>query len=529
MKRIQLQDELGKETKYINTYLNIIFNAKSLNRKKTKNTHKDHIYYENHHIIPISINPKYKNLKQNTWNGVLLTPREHFICHALIWKHYKSIDRKTEMYKMAKAFSLMSNKGMCRYNSKLYSRSRVVIVMSDEAKKRSSLVHIELHKNRTPEEIKIIGKKISEGHRKRKESMSKDEIEQEKLARKLFYENRTPEQKELRKEQSRQMFYNLSDEAKINKLKAIHDGHKVYMENKTDEDRKEITRKQNETRSKWSDEQKEEYRIASRERNLGSNSPVAIKVHVYDKDDNLKLTIHGGVERQFKELKLPKRLEYSYMNKGYRVHMIHPKNKHYGWYALKDGEEQLEEYKDINKFKDVCDKIHSESQAKAQNNKKINTYYIYNEKEELQYTVEGGIFRKFCEDNNLPFDNLKDSSKNEGRKLYSRMNNKLKEKLINNDWFQYVGWSCKKVIYNRAKKQNFSLDITIYDDKDDIIYSGVEYIQYCKDNNLPLHQLKDSYRKDGKRLYQGVINNINKANLKYKGWYAIKSKSPTLA
>ena len=55
-------------------YQNIINKAISLNRKKTKN-----VYLENHHITP-----KCLGGTDNADNLVLLTPREHYICHKLL-------------------------------------------------------------------------------------------------------------------------------------------------------------------------------------------------------------------------------------------------------------------------------------------------------------------------------------------------------------------------------------------------------------------------------------------------------------
>lgn len=81
------------ETRYKKIYKSLIEKAKSENRKKNNKE-----YYESHHIIPdfmfkerkrkgpkghLSGNPNDKN------NIVLLTPREHFIAHALLYKIYK--------------------------------------------------------------------------------------------------------------------------------------------------------------------------------------------------------------------------------------------------------------------------------------------------------------------------------------------------------------------------------------------------------------------------------------------------------
>lgn len=59
---------------YLRIYTEIIENAKNQNRKK-----KQGIYYENHHNIP-----KYVGGNNSKENKVLLTAKEHFICHKLL-------------------------------------------------------------------------------------------------------------------------------------------------------------------------------------------------------------------------------------------------------------------------------------------------------------------------------------------------------------------------------------------------------------------------------------------------------------
>lgn len=63
---------------YNRIYNEIISNANSLNRIKNNG-----IYYEKHHIMPKCIGGS-----NNKENLILLTPREHFICHWLLCKIY---------------------------------------------------------------------------------------------------------------------------------------------------------------------------------------------------------------------------------------------------------------------------------------------------------------------------------------------------------------------------------------------------------------------------------------------------------
>jgi len=64
---------------YQQIYDNILIQAKSENRKKLIKISSNWIYYEEHHIIPRCINGN-----DDIQNKVLLTAREHFICHKLV-------------------------------------------------------------------------------------------------------------------------------------------------------------------------------------------------------------------------------------------------------------------------------------------------------------------------------------------------------------------------------------------------------------------------------------------------------------
>lgn len=93
-------------------YDKIISKAILENREKN-----NQIYYENHHILPKSLGGS-----DDTNNLVLLTAREHFICHWLLWKMYSGVEKA----KMGHALGLMrfhsSNKRIL--NSRSYEISR---------------------------------------------------------------------------------------------------------------------------------------------------------------------------------------------------------------------------------------------------------------------------------------------------------------------------------------------------------------------------------------------------------------------
>jgi hypothetical protein len=75
-------------------------------------------YTEKHHICPQAkdLFPEYKSLKKHPWNCAILTPRQHFIAHHLLWKAYP------EMKSMQQAFFLMCHKNNNKLDSRTYSR-----------------------------------------------------------------------------------------------------------------------------------------------------------------------------------------------------------------------------------------------------------------------------------------------------------------------------------------------------------------------------------------------------------------------
>jgi hypothetical protein len=71
------------------TYRCIIKSSQNKNRKKLKKTDIEYIYYENHHI-----NPRCLGGTDEKENLVLLTSKEHFVCHKLltyIYPHNRGI------------------------------------------------------------------------------------------------------------------------------------------------------------------------------------------------------------------------------------------------------------------------------------------------------------------------------------------------------------------------------------------------------------------------------------------------------
>ena len=98
------------ENKYTQTYYNIIDNASK--REGTDG------YTETHHIIPRSLGGT-----DDANNLVCLTPREHYLCHALL---PKMVDNTLSMHKMYAAFNMMHVDSYGnRYTSRLYEYYKV--------------------------------------------------------------------------------------------------------------------------------------------------------------------------------------------------------------------------------------------------------------------------------------------------------------------------------------------------------------------------------------------------------------------
>lgn len=97
-------------TKYLRWYLEIVHKIHNQQRVKVVN---DGLSV--HHVMPKSIFKEYKDLKKNKWNSVIVTDREHFVLHMLIWKHYKYINDKHNTIKMAHPLVKMASKNSYMY------------------------------------------------------------------------------------------------------------------------------------------------------------------------------------------------------------------------------------------------------------------------------------------------------------------------------------------------------------------------------------------------------------------------------
>ncbi len=129
-------------------------------------------YFEAHHIIPKSMGGEGNNGVHRHPNIVILTAREHYIAHALLWL----IHRNREM---ATAFSFMcnakKNKKINIKSSRMYEEVRCYLSSvgrSPETRQKISKGH--LGKKKSPEHVEKI-RKIHSGKKLSPESIAKRE------------------------------------------------------------------------------------------------------------------------------------------------------------------------------------------------------------------------------------------------------------------------------------------------------------------------------------------------------------------
>jgi hypothetical protein len=125
---------------YAKNYNYYIEYVKTLNRYK-----KGDIYYEAHHIYPKSMG----GLDDNS-NIVLLTAREHYLAHYLLWKIYNNKE-------MSNAFLLMNNR-----NKKTILNSKMYEILKKEHSKNISTVFSKANKINKIGNKNFLGKKHSD-------------------------------------------------------------------------------------------------------------------------------------------------------------------------------------------------------------------------------------------------------------------------------------------------------------------------------------------------------------------------------
>jgi hypothetical protein len=154
------------KNKYHTWYYSIIDKARKENRKKLSPHDSDFMYYEKHHVVPVSLGGA--NDKDNL---VLLTGKEHFICHLLLCYMTESHNK----YKMINAVNKMTHSksgNQQRYTSKSYNLIRSLIAKrnsylfkdkpksGDQKKKMSESAMGKKHDSKRIEQRVQINKKL---------------------------------------------------------------------------------------------------------------------------------------------------------------------------------------------------------------------------------------------------------------------------------------------------------------------------------------------------------------------------------
>jgi len=132
---------------YKRIYTQIVERAKSENRKKKQGT-----YYEAHHIIPKCMGGEGKTSNHSHPNIVLLTAKEHYICHKLLCKIYP--DNKKIIYAFWRMInSSGGNNNRYTLSSRAFEKTKKEIkqnlsgrIFSIETKKKMS----DANRNRAP-------------------------------------------------------------------------------------------------------------------------------------------------------------------------------------------------------------------------------------------------------------------------------------------------------------------------------------------------------------------------------------------
>jgi hypothetical protein len=160
---------------YERIYHDIVKKAKLSGRKKLKKDDPNYVYYEAHHIIPVCLGGKGKKSQINHENIVLLTAREHYLCHKLLCEIYK--DNKSIIYAFWAMSNVWNGSNNRRYipNSKDYELARklyVELISGDKNPMRRAELSGENHHTKR-EEVRAKMSKSNKGKINSKETREK--------------------------------------------------------------------------------------------------------------------------------------------------------------------------------------------------------------------------------------------------------------------------------------------------------------------------------------------------------------------
>ena len=113
---------------YSNHYNQLINTRKVLDRKKGTGT-----YFEKHHIVP-----RWLGGSDNKDNLILLTAKEHFIAHLLLWKIYRDRPSALAFHKMTKSNNINQQR---EFNATQFEKARIAFVETQTGDKNWSRIN----------------------------------------------------------------------------------------------------------------------------------------------------------------------------------------------------------------------------------------------------------------------------------------------------------------------------------------------------------------------------------------------------
>jgi hypothetical protein len=132
---------------YLAQYNNLISTRKCFLRKKGEG-----IYYEKHHITP-----RWLSGTDTKDNLILLTAKEHFIAHLLLWKHYRDRSSALAFHKMTKSNNPLQER---KFTATQFEKARIAFVETQLGKKNWSYINGSPNKGKSsPNKGKKLGKR----------------------------------------------------------------------------------------------------------------------------------------------------------------------------------------------------------------------------------------------------------------------------------------------------------------------------------------------------------------------------------
>lgn len=131
-------DGILVDNKYSRWYFAIIDKARSENRKRGPGR-----YYERHHVLPQCLYPALSKAKDNT---VLLTAREHFVCH---WLLTKMVNKENHRQRLLGALGAMMRRATAKHEREIIRSGWRYEICRKAFSVRSSLIMSAVHKGKT--------------------------------------------------------------------------------------------------------------------------------------------------------------------------------------------------------------------------------------------------------------------------------------------------------------------------------------------------------------------------------------------